>query len=163
MKLFLSSIAAVSALLLVSCAPKRTPFSPDGPTTVGMPSELSDRERLFVTDLDAALRNQGLLPVANGRGDLQLEFEIAEGPINTDTHIALNEGSLTLASGRARAAGLPMIGREGVAGKSFSAAFAEFNGSLSGVASQRGWNSSASSYTGGGEPTFPIGDQLPVY
>lgn len=162
MKFILNSIAALSALLLVSCATKRTPFSPDGPPTVGMPFELSERERLFVSDLDSALRREGLLPVANGKGDLQLDFEIAEGPINTVTDITLNEGRQILASGKARAAGVPMIGREGVAGRSFDRAFAEFQGQLSRASSRRGWNSAASSFgSGGGTSSF--GDPLPVY
>jgi hypothetical protein len=160
---FIQCLAALTAVLLASCAAKRTPFSPDGPPTVGMPSELSDRERQFMPDIDSALRREGLLPVRNGRGDMQLEFKIAEGPINTDTNIALNEGDTTLATGYGRAAGVPMIGRSSVAEKSFSAAFAEFSSNLSGTASQRGWNSSASSFSGGDEPTYSEDGQLPVY
>lgn len=156
MKTLIKVIATLSALLLTSCAAKRTPFSPDGPPTVGMPAELSDRERLFVADIDNALRREGLLPVANGRGDMQLDFNIAEGPINTDTSISLNEGRQILASGKARAAGAPMIGRQGVAGRSFDRAFAEFQGALSRVASGRGWNSATSSFGGGADP-------LPIY
>lgn len=161
---FIKYLAPLTAVLLASCAAKRTPFSPDGPPTVGMPSELSERERLFMPDIDSALRREGLLPVRNGRGDMQLRFKIAEGPINTDTDIALNEDDLTLAAGHGRAAGVPMIGRSSVAEKSFSAAFGEFSGSLSSVASQRGWNSSGSSYTDESSPAPSYSDEeLPVY
>lgn len=114
-------------------------------------------------DIDSALRREGLLPVRKGRSDMQLEFKIAEGSINTDTDIALNEGDTTLAAGHGRAAGVPIIGRSSVADKSFSATFAEFNSNLSGTASQRGWNSSASSFSGGAEPTISGDGQLPVY
>lgn len=161
MKTLIKMLAPLTAILLVSCATKRTPFSPDGPPTVGMPSELSERERLFAPDIDSALRREGLLPVANGRGDLQLDFKIAEGPINTDTTITLNEGLQILAGGKGRAAGAPMIGRQGVAGRSFDRAFTDFQGELSRIASRRGWNSAASSFGGGGPATFD--DQLPVY
>lgn len=157
-------LAPLIAVLLASCAAKRTPFSPDGPPTVGMPSELSDRERLFMPDIDSALRREGLLPVRNGRGDMQLEFKIAEGPINTDTNIALNEGDITLAAGYGRAAGMPMIGRSNVAEKSFATAFGEFNSNLTGAASQRGWNSSSSySESDSADPTYTDDEQLPVY
>lgn len=148
-------------LFLACCAPNRTPFSPDGPPTVGMPAELSDRERQFIPEIDSALRREGMVPVANGRGDMQLEFKIAEGPINTDTDIALMEGDQPIASGRARAAGVPMVGRASVAEKSFSSAFSDFGSELSRLASRRGWSSSASSF--GTTPSPPFDDQLPVY
>jgi len=126
-----------------------------------MPAELSDRERLYVEDISSALRREGLIPVGNGRGELQLEFRIAEGPINTDTDIALMESGQPVASGRARAAGVPMVGRAGVAEKSFSSAFSNFVSELSRLASRRGWNSYASHSRGA--PSPPYDDQLPVY
>lgn len=135
--------AMALAISISSCATTRSSFTPEnGPPTVGMPAQLSERERTFVPEIESALRNRGYAPVRNGSGDLDLEFQIAEGPINTDTKIELSEQGRLVAEGRGRAAGAPLIGRKGVAVKSFQRAFSEFQGSLSGG--------------GGGEPA---GDQ----
>ena len=155
-------IVLATALLLPSCATKRTPFAPDGPPTVGMPSELSEREREFVGEVDSELRRQGLMPVRSGKGDLELEFEIAEGPIRTDTEIMLKEGDFALASGKGRAAGVPMVGRGGVAQKSFNQAFTDFSSSLSSVSSRRGWAHSGSASSNLGDAAS-YSDPLPVY
>lgn len=136
------SIAALFILLLASCAVKRSPFLPSGPTTVGMPAELSERERLFVPEIDTALRRDGLVPVKNGNGDLQLDFKMTAGPIHIDTLIALRENQSVLVMGKGRAAGAPLIGRSSVAQKSFTRAFDEFDADLSRTASRRGWNTS---------------------
>lgn len=143
---------------LVSCAPSRSPFSPGGPTTVGMPAELSDRERIFIPEIDSALRREGLVPVKNGKGDLQLDFSMAAGPINIDTTIALLEDDAVLFVGKGRAAGAPLIGRSSVAEKSFVRAFDEFDASLSRMARQRGWSGEISN--------SPLSDpypEAPVY
>jgi hypothetical protein len=156
-------IAAISIIFLTSCAAKRTPFSPGGPTTVGMPAELSERERLFIPEIDSALRREGLVPVKNGNGDLQLDFSMAAGPINITTRIALSEDEAVLITGNGRAAGAPLIGRSNVAQKSFSEAFDEFSSSLSRTASSRGWSSAS----GGSSPAYPDAyyqdETLPVY
>lgn len=154
----LHTIAAFSLILLASCAAKRTPFSPTGPTTVGMPAQLSERELLFVPEIDTALRREGLVPVKNGRGDLQLDFSMAAGPINIDTKIALSEDKTVIASGNGRAAGAPLIGRSKVAQKSFSHAFDEFDASLSSAAGSRGWSGSSYNNT----PAYSE-DSLQVY
>lgn len=123
---------ATLALVLSSCA-GRTAFKPEnGPPTVGMPAELSNRERGFMPSVESALRSRGYVPVRHGAGDMELEFTIAEGPINTDTRIELSEQGRPLASGKGRAAGAPMIGRTRVAEKSFQRAFSEFEGALPG-------------------------------
>lgn len=128
------TILAAAVLFIPSCATSRSAFSPEsGPPTVGMPAELSGRERSFIPQVETALRNQGYLPVRHGAGDMQLQFEMAEGPINTDTKIELYAGRQLLARGFGRGAGAPMIGRGNVAGKSFDRAFQEFQSSLSGV------------------------------
>jgi hypothetical protein len=102
-----------------------------------MPAELSERERSFAPELESALRSRGYVPVRSGAGDMELAFEIAEGPINTDTRIELDEGGRRVAEGFARASGAPLIGRKGVAEKSFQRAFAQFEASLPGGSSGR--------------------------
>ena len=135
-------IALGFTALLASCAfNKRTPFTPQsGPPTVGMPAELSERERLFVPDLESTLRNQGFVPVRSGAGDMQLEFVMESGPINTDTRIILMEGSRTVAQGNGRASGLPLIGRSKVAENSFDRAHKQFEQELSNTGSTGSWN-----------------------
>ena len=138
MKLFIRLGAAVAlALSISSCGTSRSAFRPQsGPPTVGMPAELSERERSFVPEVESALHSRGYVPVRHGAGDMELTFEIAEGPINTDTNIELNEQGRLVAEGRGRAAGAPLIGRKGVAEKSFQRAFSEFQASLPGGASE---------------------------
>lgn len=140
--------------VVASCAPSRTPFSPGGPTTVGMPAELSDRERTFIPEIDSALRSEGLVPVRNGKGDLQLDFSMAAGPINIDTRIALSEDGAVLVQGNGRAAGAPLIGRSGVAEKSFGKAFGEFSAGLGSTSVERGWSSAPSSFGGNTQPDY---------
>jgi hypothetical protein len=126
--------AMAVAFSVSSCGTSRSDFSPQsGPPTVGMPAKLSERERSFAPDLESALQSRGYVPVRHPAGDLQLTFKIAEGPINTDTNIELSEGGRQVAKGRGRAAGAPLIGRKGVAEKSFQRAFSEFESSLSGA------------------------------
>jgi hypothetical protein len=132
-------LLAISAPLvfLISCA-GRTEFVPEsGPVTVGMPGELSERERTYVGEVDAALRSEGYQPVRYGAGELKLEFRIAEGPINTDTTIELREGRTVLAEGNGRGSGMPMIGRDKVAERSFQKAFGDFQAALPGAQSAR--------------------------
>jgi hypothetical protein len=160
---FTKSLIPLAALLLASCAANRTPYSPDGPPTIGMPAELSDRERQYMPEIDAAVRKEGMVPVANGRGDTQLEFRISEGPIHTDTVIKLIEGESLLARGDGRAAGVPMVGRSDVAEKSFTAAFADFKDDLSGVSARRGWNRSATYFNNAEPPPFSGDNRLPPY
>lgn len=127
-----------SALALLAGCANRSEFVPDGSTTtVGMPAELSDRERQHVTEVDAALRREGYLPVRHGAGELELEFRISEGPVNARTTIELRDGRKVLASGRGRVAGMPMIGRDQVAERSFQQAFGEFEAALPGAAAAR--------------------------
>jgi hypothetical protein len=102
-----------------------------------MPAELSERERSFVPEVESALHSRGYVPVRHGAGDMELAFEIAEGPINTDTNIELTEQGRLVAQGRGRAAGAPLIGRKGVAEKSFQRAFSQFEASLSGGSTGR--------------------------
>lgn len=137
-------------MILVACAPTRTPFSPDGPTTVGMPEKLSDRERTYIPEIDNALRNQGLVPVKHGRGDFQLDFRMSSGPVNIDTRIAMLENGAELFVANGRAGGVPLIGRENVARKSFDQAYAEFQSGLSSVTSNPDYSSSDSPDLGGG-------------
>lgn len=133
MKLIPRLLILLTAVVLASCATSRTSFAPEnGPPTVGMPAELSQRERLFVSDLESSLRNQGYLPVRHGAGDMQLEFQMSEGPINTDTKIELYEGRRVIAKGNGRAAGAPLMGRSKVATASFDRAFQQFQSSLPG-------------------------------
>jgi len=141
-------------LLAIGCAGAgRTAFSPaSGPPTVGMPAALNDRERLFVPDIEASLRDNGLMPVRHGAGDMALEFSIEAGPINTDTRIALLDGRRTIAQGKGRAAGLPLIGRSSVAETSFTRAFESFQSELASARTRRGW--SASSITESSVPEF---------
>ncbi len=125
--------AMILGFLVSNCGTSRSAFTPQsGPPTVGMPAELSERERAFVSDLETALRDRGYVPVRHGAGDMQLKFEIAEGPINTDATIELYEGRRLLAKGQGRGSGAPMVGRAKVAEKSFSRAFEEFQSSLQG-------------------------------
>lgn len=139
-------LAAAAAASLSSCVTSRSDFAPENTQpTVGMPAKLSDRERSFISTVDGALRDEGYLPVRYGSGDMQLEFEIAEGPINTDTSIGLYEGRRLVAEGKGRAAGAPMIGRDKVADKSFSRAFDQFRSALPGGSSRGGSH-------GGGRP-----------
>jgi hypothetical protein len=138
MKLY-TRLAAISAPLvfLISCA-GRTEFVPEsGPVTVGMPAELSERERIYVGEVDSALRNEGYQPVRYGAGELKLEFRISEGPINTDTTIQLREGRTVLAEGNGRGSGMPMFGRDKVAERSFQKAFGDFQAALPGAQSAR--------------------------
>jgi hypothetical protein len=142
--------ALALAVSISSCGASRSAFRPQsGPPTVGMPAELSERERSFVPEVESALHSRGYVPVRHGAGDMELAFEIAEGPINTDTNIALTERGRMVAEGRGRAAGAPLIGRKGVAEKSFQRAFAEFEASLPGSSSGR---YSAPEPGGAGEP-----------
>lgn len=138
-----------AGLLAIGCAGAgRTAFTPEsGPPTVGMPAALNDRERLFVPDIEASLRDNGLLPVRHDAGDMELEFTMEAGPINTDTRIALLEGRRIIASGKGRASGIPLIGRSSVAEKSFTRAFEEFQGELSSARSRRGWDNSTISHS----------------
>jgi hypothetical protein len=132
-------LLAMSAPLvfLISCA-GRTEFVPEsGPVTVGMPAELSERERTYVGEVDSALRNEGYQPVRYGAGELKLEFQISEGPINTDTTIQLREGRTVLAEGHGRGSGMPMFGRDKVAERSFHKAFGDFQAALPGAQSAR--------------------------
>lgn len=132
------ALPLLTAILLSACATSRTAFTPEsGPPTVGMPAELSERERLFMPDLDSALRGEGYLPVRHGVGDMQLEFQMAEGPIHTDTKIELYDGRRLIAQGNGRAAGPPLIGRSKVAQTSFNRAFQEFQSSLPGTSHGR--------------------------
>ncbi len=121
------------AIVVASCVTSRSEFAPQGgPPTVGMPAELSERERSFIPILENELSSRGYLPVRYGVGDMQLEFEIAEGPINIDTTIDLYEGRRLLASGQGRGTGAPLVGRANVAQTSFDRAFGEFQASLPG-------------------------------
>jgi len=133
MKFFIRPGAVIALAISISgCGASRSTFVPQsGPPTVGMPAELSERERSFVPEIESALQSRGYLLVRHGAGDMELAFEIAEGPINTDTNIELSERGQPMAEGRGRAAGAPLIGRKGVAEKSFQRAFSEFQGSLS--------------------------------
>jgi len=136
MKSITALLAAAAIASLSSCMTSRSDFTPENSQpTVGMPAKLSDRERSFISTLGGSLRNEGYLPVRHGVGDMQLEFEIAEGPINTDTTIELHEGRRLIAKGFGRAAGAPMIGRAKVADKSFNRAYEEFQSSLPGASS----------------------------
>jgi len=146
MNYFLRSFALLIGLFLIGCAGTgRTAFAPQsGPPTVGMPAELNERERLFVADIESALREAGLVPVRHGAGDLALEFSMSAGPINTDTKIAMLDGRRTIATGNGRAAGLPLIGRSAVAENSFSRAFEQFQAELAELKSRRGWSNSSS-------------------
>ena len=161
MKSSLQLLAILSLALLASCAPSRTPFAPGGPITVGMPEKLSDRERTFIPQIASELRNEGLVPVKHGKGDLQLDFTMSSGPINIETRIALLEDEAVLFSATGKSGGVPMIGRANVAQKSFDEAFEQFQSELSRVAGNRGWSSSS-----GSSPAPASGstnDELPVY
>jgi hypothetical protein len=149
-------IALGLSVLLVGCASSaRTPFTPESsPPTVGMPATLSERERLFVPDLEAVLRNQGYMPVRSGAGDMQLAFVMEAGPVNTDTRIALMEGRRTLARGQGRASGLPLVGRSKVAENSFDRAFRQFETELRTAGSRRPWSRGAGPFTDTGDAVY---------
>ncbi|MCW1883891.1 hypothetical protein OKA04_04075 [Luteolibacter flavescens] len=138
MKLITRLLAVSSPLLLLIGCAGRTEFTPEGgPVTVGMPAQLSERERTHVMELDNALRSEGYQPVRHGAGELKLDFRIAEGPINTDTTIRLSEGRTVLAEGYGRGSGMPMIGRDKIADRSFQKAFGDFHSALPGAAAAR--------------------------
>lgn len=131
MNSFRRFFAVAAAISLSACGTSRTAFTPQsGPPTVGMPAQISAKERLFIPDLENALRGDGYMTVRSGAGDYQLEFEIKEGPINTDTRIEMLEGGKRVAIGNGRAAGAPLIGRSKVAEKSFSRAFEQFQSAM---------------------------------
>ena len=159
MKSPLLILVSLTLAILASCAPSRTPFSPSGPTTVGMPEKLSDREREFVPEIDSALRREGLVPVRHGKGDLQLDFTMSSGPFNIETYISLLEDEAVLFSTNGKSGGVPLIGRSSVAKKSFDEALAEFQSELTRVASNRGWSSSNHQ----GTRQNRITEELPVY
>lgn len=146
----------ILSVLLGACATHtRTPFTPEGgPPTVGMPAELSERERLFVPDIETLLRDQGLMPVRSGAGDMQIEFVMEAGPINTDTRIALMEGRRTVAQGSGRAAGLPLIGRSKVAENSFARAYKQFEEELRNAGSRRSWTRGTETLTDTGDAVY---------
>lgn len=124
-------LAFAAVLSLSACGTSRTAFAPEsGPPTIGMPAQVSAKERLFIPDLEEALRNNGYVPVRSGGGDYQLEFQIQEGPINTDTRIEMTENGSRVAIGTGRAAGAPLIGRSKVAEKSFGRAFEQFRSEM---------------------------------
>lgn len=156
-------LAALGSLLLCSCFASRTPFSPGGATTVGMPAKLSERERSFVPEIDTTLRREGLVPVRSEKGELQLDFTVSEGPVNTTTRISLRQGDETIFTAQGRAAGIPLIGRDGVARKSFDEAFTDFDAKLTSEAPRRGWSLSG----GNDSPAYPDAsyqdETLPVY
>lgn len=154
-------LAAICLSIFTSCAPSRTPFTPGGPTTVGMPEKLSDREREFVTEIDTALRREGLIPVKHGKGDLQLDFNMSSGPINIETSIALLEDEVTLFSADGKSGGIPLVGRENVARKSFEEAFAEFESRLARTAKNRGWSGRSSENLDSSHGSTE--DKMPVY
>jgi hypothetical protein len=138
MKIIPHLTALVPALVLLAGCASRSEYVPEGgTTTVGMPAELSDRERMFIGEVDAALRGEGYLPVRHGAGELQLEFRISEGPVNTDTTLELRDGRTVLAEGRSRGSGVPMIGRDRVAERSFQQAFGNFQAALPGAGQAR--------------------------
>lgn len=86
MTIFARLLALGTPLAFLAGCANRSVFIPDGSTTtVGMPAGLSDRERNHASEMDAALRREGYLPVRHGAGELELEFRISEGPINTST------------------------------------------------------------------------------
>ncbi len=161
MKSPLLILATLTLAILASCAPSRTPFSPGGPTTVGMPEKLSDREREFVPEIDTALRREGLIPVKHGKGDLQLDFTMSSGPINIETTIALLEDEAVLFSANGKSGGVPLVGRSNVARKSFDEALTEFKSGLSRTAGNRGWSSGSS--TSGSQTPAGSYDEFPVY
>jgi len=141
MQTILRAASLFLVVLFASCASNtRSPFRPEsGPPTVGMPATLSERERLFVPDLEAALRNEGLVPVRSGAGDMELEFVMEAGPINTDTRIVLTEKRRIVAQGKGRASGVPLVGRSRVAENSFSRAFEQFEAQLQKAGYGRVW------------------------
>lgn len=138
MKISVRCLALTAPLLLFASCATRSEFVPDdAPVTVGMPAALTDRERSYITEVDGALRAEGFQPVRHGKGELSLDFRIAEGPINTDTDIVLREDRIVLAEGHGRGTGVPMIGRDKVAERSFRKAFGEFQAALPGAAAAK--------------------------
>lgn len=130
----------VLAATAVSCAgTRRSAYmgdEPPPPPTVLMPSKLSDRERQFAPEVETALRTAGMVPIYRGRGEMQLEFEMLEGPINTDTRLRLLEDGRVLASGDGRGSGPPLVRRERVAENSFQRAMDTFSTQLDRVSQQ---------------------------
>jgi hypothetical protein len=130
-------LSAAPLLFLASCA-NRTEFVPEGgPVTVGMPSELSDRERTYVGEVESTLRGSGYQPVRHDTGELALDFRIAQGPVNSDTVIELRDGRRVIARGAGRGSGVPMLGRDKRAEHSFRQAIEEFQTSLPQASSAR--------------------------
>lgn len=127
-------LIVLAALALSSCAgTRRSAYigdEPPPPPTVLMPSKLSDRERQFAPEVEAALRSAGMVPIYRGRGEMQLEFKMLEGPINADTHLRLLEGGRAVASGDGRASGPPLVRRDRVAENSFQRAMETFSSQL---------------------------------
>lgn len=124
-------LALGTALLFGAGCASRSEFIPEGSgTTVGMPGTLSERERLHIGEVDAALRSGGYLPVKHGSGEFQLKFRISDGPIHARTKIQLRDGWSVLAEGRGAVAGWPMFGRDRVVEQSFQQAFGEFQSGL---------------------------------
>lgn len=161
MKSPLLILATLTLAIFASCAPSRTPFSPGGPTTVGMPEKLSEREREFVPEIDTALRREGLVPVRHGKGDLQLDFTMSSGPINIETYIALLEDEAVLFSANGKSGGVPLVGRSNVARKSFDEALTEFKSGLSRTAGNRGWSAGSSGQQDSAPGT--LDDALQIY
>lgn len=136
-KVTLPTLRLVLVLLtacIISCAgTRRSEYigdEPPPPPTVLMPSKLSDRERQFAPEVEAALRTAGMVPIYRGRGEMQLEFEMLEGPINTDTRLRLVEDGRVIASGDGRGSGPPLVRRERVAENSFQRALETFSSQL---------------------------------
>ncbi|MEY3393877.1 MAG: hypothetical protein RL346_113 [Verrucomicrobiota bacterium] len=159
MKSLFHLLPSLLILILASCGTGRTDFAPGGPTTVGMPQKLSERERTFIPEIDAALRREGLVPVKYDKGDLQLDFTMSSGPIHIETSIALLEDKAVLLSATGKSGGLPMVGRDNVARKSFDEAFADFQSAISRVSKNRGWSGSASLRS---PATGSVDESLPV-
>ncbi|MGJ8633551.1 MAG: hypothetical protein ACSHX7_06500 [Luteolibacter sp.] len=145
MQNYFRPLAALCTILLASCVAPRTPYMADRSPTIGMPAKLSARERSFIPEVESALTDAGLVPLSYGRGEYQLEYSIEEGPINTDTRIAILESGSEIIAGQGRASGAPLIGRTGVAEKSFKKSFDQFTRDLSVLSRRRGWGKNASS------------------
>jgi hypothetical protein len=146
-------LSAAPLIFLASCA-SRTEFVPEGgPVTVGMPAQLSDRERTYVGELESTLRGSGYLPVRHDTGELALDFRIAHGPINSDTAIELRDGRRVIARGAGRGSGVPMLGGDKRAERSFRGALEEFQASLPQATSSRS-PSPAPTPSSGGEMDY---------
>ena len=144
---------AAPLLFLASCA-SRTEFVPEGgPVTVGMPAQLSDRERTYVGEVESTLRGSGYLPVRHDTGELALDFRIAHGPINSDTAIELRDGRRVIARGAGRGSGVPMLGSDKRVERSFRQAIEEFRTALP-QASGSGAPAPAMSTVGDGETDY---------